>query len=618
MIVFFNLKELGMSQNHSYGWIPDLPDHRDQHYHITFAATEALPASVDLRANCPPVYDQSKLGSCHDSKTEVLTDLGFKLFAELDGSERLATVNPETSELFFEFPLRIVRFPYSGQMHCIINRSLNFKVTPDHKMLVRKWNQKERTLNKHYQFVAAEDIGWYAGLMNRVLWKGDIQSDTYTLPGVEHKHFEQRSPKDIPLKSWVRFLGIYLAEGTMLKRDQRKGSVSYKIQIAASKEREKEFVRATLAEIGVVALELPDRFTFANRRIYEAMAALGLEGVKAGEKNVPAFLFRLNAEMISEFLAGHFAGDGSEQNGLKVHYTSSSKLASNLQALIFMSGNETKLSVREARCSMTADGRQIFGTLPEHRISVCERKNLSILRAKDWFTEDYDGDVFCAEVPTYHTLVTRREGKLLISGNCTANAIAGALEFDQLKENLPAVFVPSRLFIYYNERVIEGTVSTDSGAQIRDGMKSMGKQGACSEAEWPYDISQFSTQPPASCYQDALQHRAMTYKRVTRDLLHMKSCLAEGYPFVFGFTVYESFESDAVAKTGVVPLPQATEKVLGGHAVVAVGYDDSTQRFWVRNSWGASWGLNGYCSMPYAYLTNRGLASDFWTVRSVE
>ena len=203
-------------------------------------------------------------------------------------------------------------------------------------------------------------------------------------------------------------------------------------------------------------------------------------------------------------------------------------------------------------------------------------------------------------------------------GSCTANAIAGALEFDQIKEGLPAIFVPSRLFIYYNERSIEGTVSADSGAQIRDGMKSVGKQGACSEVEWPYDIGNFTAQPSASCYQDALQHRAIAYKRVTRDLLHLKSCLTEGYPFIFGFTVYESFKSDAVLKTGIVPLPQPTEKVLGGHAVVAVGYDDDQQRFLVRNSWGTSFGQQGYCTMPYAYLTNHGLASDFWTVRTVD
>lgn len=203
-------------------------------------------------------------------------------------------------------------------------------------------------------------------------------------------------------------------------------------------------------------------------------------------------------------------------------------------------------------------------------------------------------------------------------GSCTANAIAGALEFDQMKQNLSPVFVPSRLFIYYNERVIEGTVNTDSGAQLRDGMKSVGTQGVCSEDMWPYNIANFQEQPTNDCYQSALQHKAILYRRVTRDLSQMKGCLASGYPFVFGFTVYESFESDQVAQTGHAPIPQPGEKPLGGHAVLAVGYDDANQWFIARNSWGTGWGMQGYFTLPYAYLTSRSLSSDFWTVRVVQ
>ena len=95
-------------------------------------------------------------------------------------------------------------------------------------------------------------------------------------------------------------------------------------------------------------------------------------------------------------------------------------------------------------------------------------------------------------------------------------------------------------------------------------------------------------------------------------------CVASGWPFVFGFTVYESFLSDAVAKTGHVPMPSPAETVEGGHAVVAVGYDDKIQRFIVRNSWGTGWGMKGYCTMPYGYLTDPGLASDFWAIYTVE
>ena len=177
--------------------------------------------------------------------------------------------------------------------------------------------------------------------------------------------------------------------------------------------------------------------------------------------------------------------------------------------------------------------------------------------------------------------------------------------------------MPSRLFIYYNERVMEGTVSQDSGAQIRDGVKSVATLGAPPETDWPYDIAKFAQKPPPKAYSDAKQDLVTAYSRVTQDLLQMQGCLADGYPFVFGFTVYESFESDAVAQTGVVPMPASGEKVVGGHCVVAVGYDDSQRRFIIRNSWGTGWGMKGYCTMPYEYLLNSHLANDFWTIRSV-
>jgi C1A family cysteine protease len=202
-------------------------------------------------------------------------------------------------------------------------------------------------------------------------------------------------------------------------------------------------------------------------------------------------------------------------------------------------------------------------------------------------------------------------------GSCTANAIGAAFQFTEMKEQLPGEFAPSRLFIYYNERAMEGTVGSDSGAQIRDGIKSVAKQGGCSEDTWPYNIANFTEKPPTGCYQAASQHVVKQYLRVAQNLMLMKSCLASGFPFVFGFTVYDSFESQEVAKSGIVPMPSSGEQVLGGHAVMAVGYDDAQPRFTVRNSWGTGWGMQGYFTMPYAYLSQAhpALASDFWTIR---
>jgi len=203
-------------------------------------------------------------------------------------------------------------------------------------------------------------------------------------------------------------------------------------------------------------------------------------------------------------------------------------------------------------------------------------------------------------------------------GSCTANAIGGAFEFELLKRDKAKDFMPSRLFIYYNEREIEHTVNSDSGALIRDGIKTVNKQGVCPENMWPYNPGQLTSKPSGSCYTDALNHQVTSYQRIARNLNQMKGCLADGYPFVFGFTVYESFESVAVAKSGKLNMPKKGETTVGGHAVMCVGYNDIGKRFIIRNSWGPNWGLSGYFTMPYDYLLEENLSDDFWTIRLVE
>lgn len=202
-------------------------------------------------------------------------------------------------------------------------------------------------------------------------------------------------------------------------------------------------------------------------------------------------------------------------------------------------------------------------------------------------------------------------------GSCTANAIAGLYEYDEMKEEEQNIFTPSRLFIYYNEREIEGTINEDSGAQIRDGIKSINSTGVCPESMWPYDISKFKDEPTQKCYMDAAKHHAVEYKRVPQTLEQIRQCLIEGFPFAFGFIVYASFESQQVAETGEVPMPQEGEQVVGGHAVACVGFDDTKNVIICRNSWGDSWGDKGYFYMPYDYILNSEYCNDLWTVRRV-
>lgn len=215
---------------------------------------------------------------------------------------------------------------------------------------------------------------------------------------------------------------------------------------------------------------------------------------------------------------------------------------------------------------------------------------------------------FCSEVTD--------QGQL---GSCTANALTNLLEYNENANGRGGAQFKflSRLFVYYNERALEGTVSQDAGAEIRDGIKTLATNGVCPESEWPYVIGQFAVKPTAQCYTDGTPYTIHSYYALN-NLTDMRTSLANGQPFVFGFTVYDSFESQQVANTGVLNLPASTEQVLGGHAVMAIGYNDAQQRFLIKNSWGKGWGLSGelsgYFTIPYAYLTNPSLASDFWTV----
>jgi C1A family cysteine protease len=198
-------------------------------------------------------------------------------------------------------------------------------------------------------------------------------------------------------------------------------------------------------------------------------------------------------------------------------------------------------------------------------------------------------------------------------GSCTANAGIGVYEYVERKEGMEQID-QSRLFLYFNTRLEEGTENFDSGAYIRDTIKALAKYGVCPESMWPYDVPKYTVKPPAKCYSVARKHVAIKYQRL-ETLEDMLACLADGFPFEFGFSVYESFESDAVANTGIVPMPKKSERLLGGHAVVAVGYDRSTERLTVRNSWGPIWGDKGYFYMPFDYVTDRNLSDDFWVVR---
>jgi C1A family cysteine protease len=203
-------------------------------------------------------------------------------------------------------------------------------------------------------------------------------------------------------------------------------------------------------------------------------------------------------------------------------------------------------------------------------------------------------------------------------GACTGNGIAFLHQYAQIIQGL-SVFMPSRLFIYFDERRKEHTISTDSGAVIRDGLKVTAKYGVCPEDMWPYIVSQFAVTPPKACYDAALKNKIEKYSTLSQSGYQLKASLAAGVPYTFGFTVYTSFMNADVARTGIMPMPQPGDSVEGGHCVDAVGYAliNNLPYYIVRNSWGLDWGIKGYFMMPAAYMEEKELASDFSLIKLV-
>ncbi len=202
-------------------------------------------------------------------------------------------------------------------------------------------------------------------------------------------------------------------------------------------------------------------------------------------------------------------------------------------------------------------------------------------------------------------------------GSCTANAILSAFSYEHKKEGLGS-FDGSRLFLYYNERLIEGTPMVDSGANIRDGIKVINKIGICKEEFCPYDTTKFTIPPSINSYKDAKKHKSVKYMRMNVDINEFKNAINNNYLVIFGFSVPLSFEDSDISTTGIMKMPEEHEKIIGGHAVVACGYDDNYDNrggyLLIKNSWSTSWGQGGYFWMPYSFIQDKYCA-DCWIIQ---
>lgn len=588
---------------------------------------------VDLAKDkaMPEIWDQGQFGACHDDQTEFLTKHGWISGEDLSYSSLLATVDPDSGKVSYELPTNILKLPWNGELYRAQTANLDFAVTPNHRMLVHKWDESARTLSTDYSFVTAENLGWYSGFMGSFHIDNEHR-ESYVIPGVKNQKIaSQREDRVFPMKEWLQFLGLYIAEGTMLQ-ETRNGRITNKIQIAAVKDRERFFAERLFEALGIKATSLADRYTFCNKQIYEHLESLGLKGVKAFEKFVPNFVFEQSKENIEYFLEGHRMGDGHEFNGQWTHYTSSPRLVDDLQRLIHLSGGRGNIYSRLPRESRLSDGRIIRGTHPEYSVRTQMRKTPSLDRKESLFTEHYDGMVYCAEVPTYHTLVTRRNGKILVSGNCTAFSTMGVYTFVARKEGLKFP-EPSQMFAYYESRYHDGDPNKDGGSTNATEWLVASNIGVVPLTKWAYNRANLFATPPASVVADAANHRSLQDYQLDGSQDAIQSCLTEGYPLNFSIILFPAFENAPAINTGIVPMPDPSKhQTIGGHsmAIVGIGYgkdwiadgqfkkaDPNTLYVKVRNSWGKDYFQNGYLLLPFDYLGLYGYQSDYWTARKV-
>ena len=190
-------------------------------------------------------------------------------------------------------------------------------------------------------------------------------------------------------------------------------------------------------------------------------------------------------------------------------------------------------------------------------------------------------------------------------GSCTGQAVIGAYEL-LLRKQQPEKFIDlSRLFVYYNARLVEGDefVGSDNGAYVRNAIKAAREYGACAEALWPYTIKNFAIAPPVHTYEDAKRRIIKNYYRVD-DVDAMLDALNAGYPIVASMDVYESFDDLETSSDYILKMPQGYDQLIGGHALTLVGYDLQKKLMLARNSFGSDWCMDGYFWIPFAYIKN--------------
>lgn len=535
-----------MSIERKYGRI-FVADERDKEHKLRAAAT-GLPVSK-YWYDRGWLADQGSEGSCHIEGTEVLTQRGWLDFRQVTDEDVLATVNPISKQLEFQIPTARQCLEFDGELVACGGLNLRFAVTPDHRMWRRKWDESIRTLSDEYDFVTAEKMGWYSGLL-----AAPVGCSVYTEVR-DRRIGDATRGQRVSADALLEFMGIFLAEGCLYDA----GHGNYRVEIAAVKLSCRGEVKRIVSALGFHVVDYPDRYTIYSKALFEFLKEAYQTGART--KQIPRWIVGATPEQLRLFLDAFALGDGHDtKNGRRFYWTSSRAMADALQEIYLRLGIRTTVVAREPR-DVWIKGRLIAkeNVSLSYVVSPWRKTTLSIER-KQLQRIPYHGAVYCATVPN-GTLVTRYEGRVLISGNCVGHGWAHWLHSSPFRQ-----YLDPRGIYHLAQFVDEWNGENYEGTSVRAGAKVLAELGAIGSYKWTWQAS-----------------------TVARHILTVS-------PVVIGVEWYEGMAEPA--DDGVM---NVTGELLGGHCVCLVGYSSRTNQFKVKNSWGTGWGKGGY---GYLYLTD--------------
>ena len=347
---------------------------------------------------------------CYDEQTEVLTDSGWKFFADLSYEDRICTLNPLDHSIEFDKPEAIVCYSHHKKLVSIQNRTLDIVVTLDHNMYVCT-QENVRNGSGKFTFVKARDLQYQSVIKRTGTWIG-AERKTFVLPPVTLQHYEGRTVVlhqtkeiQIPMDDWLAFIGIWLAEGS--------ASNGYKVSIAQKNPEKTKMIEELLARMPFEFSKGENEFCYFGKQLYSYLAGFG----KSYQKSVPRFVKELSPRQIGIFLDWFALGDATVmKNGFRIFYTASKALADGIQELLLKIGRLGIVKARERYGRIWIKDHFAISARPQYEVLERAKKLDSWLDKRDMKTVDYEGKVYCATVRN-HIMYVRRNGKPYWCGN---------------------------------------------------------------------------------------------------------------------------------------------------------------------------------------------------------